>query len=186
MKDRERYKKTLVGFPLVMILLTLILIPRGALSAPAAPPGPAGHEPVITDSFAVSSIWGGPWMVFVEGFDPKGDMIYLWFEVTQLGGHNQTEIVYLKGQNRRDFSGYVAIYMPDRISGWETVRVEIRAKDAAGNYSEKRTHEVRVGAPTTEGTPDKWRMSTANRLGNIYFPFESDHSDRTRSHWDRD
>lgn len=186
MKDHKRCSTGLPRSPLPVLLLTFILVTGGAVSAAAAPPGPAGHEPVIADSFAVSSIWGGPWMVFVEGFDPKGDMIYLWFEVTQLGGHNSTEIVYLKGENRRRFSGYVAIHMPTRMRGWETVRVEIKAKDADGNYSEKRTHEVMVGAPTREGVPEKWRMATANRLGNIFFPFETDHSDRMRSHWDRD
>lgn len=184
MKHGERHQSALHRLSLMLAILIFLIAPGGVMSAPPEPPGFGGHQPVISDSFAVSSVWGGPWMVFVEGFDPKGDMIYLWFEVTQVGNRNQTEIVYLRGEDRRNFMGYVAIHMPTRIRGWETVRVEIRAKDAAGNYSEQRVHEVRVGAPTTQAVPAKWQG--ASFLGNIFFPFESDHDDRGRFHRERD
>ena len=122
------------------------------------------------------------WPIFVQGSDPKGDMQYIWFEITQLGGRNSTEIVYLRGENRREFSGYVAVYLPRRaFGGWQTVRAEIRLKDAAGSYSEKRVHEVQVGAPTREGMPEKWRMAMGRHLGNIFFNFDSEHGDNFRS-----
>lgn len=181
MKHGEVYQSALRRLPLMVALLTLLMTPARAMSAPPGPAVPGGHQPVISDSFAVSSLWGGPWMVFVEGYDPNGDMIYLWFEVNQVGYPSQTEIVYLKGENRRNFKGYVAIYIPTLTVGWETVRAEIRAKDAAGNYSEKIVHEARVGAPTTEAVPAKWQG--ASFLGNIFLSFESDHDDQGRSSW---
>ncbi|NLI81660.1 MAG: hypothetical protein GX443_08235 [Deltaproteobacteria bacterium] len=164
-------------------LLGFILLPALVIAAPPAPGDLFADGPVISDSFAVSSIQGGPWLVFVEGTDPRGDMQILWFEVTQLGGRNSTEIITLRGQNRRGFSGYVAIHMPFRIFGWQTVRAEIRIKDADGYYSEKRTHQVDVGIPTREALPEKWRPALANKLGDIYFEFERDRGDRMRSSW---
>lgn len=158
-------------------LFILLLSPALVSAAPPSPADLVLHGPVLEDSFAFSSIQGGPWLIFLEGSDAGGDMRYFWFEVTQLGGRSSTEIVYLRGQNRRSFSGHVAIYFPAPFVGWKTVRAEIRIKDTDGNYSAKRVHEVKVGMPTRETLPDKWRPALGNRLGNIYFDFEVDRDD---------
>lgn len=156
-----------------LLLLTALFLAGSAHSAPPTNPPSNSHSPEIEDSFAVSSLWGGDiWRVFVQGSDPAGDMKYIWAEITQVGSKNSSEIVPLKGDARRRFSGYLALYTPHYLRSWETVKVEIRIRDEAGNYSNVRTHEVTIGAPTKEGIPEKWAQAAQNRIGTIFFDFE--------------
>ncbi len=140
---------------------------------PAAAASAPGHPPQILDSFAVSSLWQGQmWRIFVQGEDPDGDMDHLWVFVTQVGQKTANDIIVLKGNDRRAFAGYLALNTPRRIGLWETVRVEIKIKDRAGNYSPVRIHEALIGSPTTEAIPSKWAQFDDRRLGNIFFDFE--------------
>lgn len=158
-------------------LLSLIIATAQVSAAPSGSANGDSEGPVLEDSYAASSVASGQtWYIYLQGYDPSEDMQYVWFEVTQLGGRNSTEIVYLRCVYRGAFYGYVAVYLPHVKAGWETVRAEIKIKDAAGNYSTRRVHEVQVGSYAAEPLPAKWQAAARNHIGNIFFDFDSDRS----------
>ncbi|MGV8074835.1 MAG: hypothetical protein AB2L11_09820 [Syntrophobacteraceae bacterium] len=109
-------------------------------------------------------------------------MDHIWVVVTQLGGNTANDIIPLNGNNRRAFAGYLALFTPHSIGLWETVRVEIKIKDKAGNYSLLCTHETRIGSPTTETLPHEWAQVADKELGVL--PFDFDLRNETRDHDD--
>ena len=174
-KSRSRDSKVVVS--VVLGLMSAILLAGGAMAGPGFAGPAAGGAPRIDDSFAVSSIWQGQtWQIFVSGSDPDADMDYIWIQVSQLGGNMwDNHRVMLHGANRGSFAGYIAFptqtYTPRM--GWETVRVEMRIRDATGRYSAPVTLQMEVGSPTREAIPEKWSRVTNNRLGTIIFDFDT-------------
>jgi hypothetical protein len=167
------------------VLFTACALGPSPDRAAAPPPGP--NPPLFTDSFALSSIWDGEtWAIFVEGNDPDGDMKHIWVVVSQYGGNMWSDhFVLLRGENRRQFSGYLALYTPRLRQGWERVRVDMKIRDEAGHYSNERSQEVLIGADPNEPIPEKWRQAAQNRLGTLFFHFDLRQADNGRSQHER-
>ncbi len=158
-------------------LLSLITATTPVAATPSGNPNAASGGPVLEDSYAAASVASGQtWHIYLKGHDPTEDMQYIWIEITQLGGRNSTEIVYLRCVYRENLYGYVAVYLPHVKTGWQTVRAEIKVKDAGGNYSNMKVHEVQVGTYSNAGIPEQWQSAARNHIGNIFFDFDSDRS----------
>ncbi|ROR03325.1 hypothetical protein [Desulfosoma caldarium] len=141
------------------------------------------HAPTIDGVFAVSSMWlGKNWEIFVAGSDPDGDMDYIWAEVSQLGGHmwDQHQL-RLTGSQRTQFRGVITLPTPSFQSRkiWETLRVTLRIRDAAGHYSDPVTLEVELGKPTRESIPESWQDAREHSLGVIFFDFDMDYGEHS-------
>ena len=174
---RTKEKQRIVWWVALSVVLASLLIftgdgPQGAKEAPA------GAQPAFEDSFAVSSVWPGQdWHIYVKGSQPDGQMDYIWVVVSQLGGNMwYNDIIRLKGDNRKHFEGYITLPIPRFFPkrSWEYVTVEMRIKDTAGRYSEKRVHELEIGSPTKEVLPTEWRSVANQELGTIFFRFDLD------------
>jgi hypothetical protein len=174
-----------LGLLIYPLLLAACALGPAPGTRAAAPPGP--NPPLFEDSFALSSIWDGQmWEIFVAGSDPDGDMKHIWVVVSQSGGNMwSNHFVPLTGENRGHFSGYLALYTPRLRQGLERVRVDMKIRDAAGHYSNERSQEVLIGAPPSEGIPEKWRLAAQNRLGVIFFEFDLRQAEGDRSSHER-
>ena len=173
----KRSRCGIYRLPTALVLLSLFVTPAQVVAAPPGPIDAASQGPVLEDTYAALSLGSGQtWYIYLQGHDLNEDMQYIWFEVTQLGGRNSTEIVNLRCVYRGSLYGYVAVYLPHVNTGWQTVRAEIKVKDAAGNYSTTRVHEVQLGAYAREAIPAKWQAAARNHIGNIFFDFSSERS----------
>lgn len=156
-------------------LLSLIASTIAVAAFTSGSANAASEGPVLEDTYAASSVASGQtWYIYLKGHDPNEDMQYIWVEITQLGGRNSTEIVYLRCVYRENLYGYLAVYLPHVKTGWQTVRAEIKVRDATGNYSDRRVHEVQVGTYSREALPEQWQPAARNHIGNIFFDFDSD------------
>jgi hypothetical protein len=164
-----------LSLALVAVLLFTGDGPWGAQAAPG------GNPPVFEDSFAVSSVWPGQdWHIFVKGSQSEGQMDYIWVVVSQLGGNMwYNELVRLKGNEQKNFEGYITLPIPRFFPkrSWEYVTVEMRIKDKAGRYSEKRVHELEIGSSTKEVLPAEWQSAAHRELGTLFFRFDLDQAD---------
>jgi hypothetical protein len=182
MKDNHipiRNQRFGVGLSLALLVLIMACAPGTVPIAPPAAEGPSA-PPELLDSFAVADLRPGQtWQIFLEGSDPNGDMKDIWFVASQIGGTVWVnQFVVLQGENRRRFMGYVELPTPLSLyrssTGWETVRVEVRIRDGAGQYSQARIHEVVIGKYTAEAVPAKWRPAFQHKLGTIFLDFDLD------------
>ena len=168
------------GFGIALLLVLVIACaPATVPIAPPAAESPAAL-PELQDSFAVADLRPGQtWQIFLEGSDPNGDMKDIWIVASQIGGTVwENQFIALRGENRRRFLGYVALPTPLTLyrssTGWETVRVEVRIRDGAGQYSQSRVHEVVIGKHTAQAVPAKWSQAANHKMGTIFLDFDLD------------
>jgi hypothetical protein len=174
-RQRKPRARTCAIVSLAMMLV-LVLLAGGPLLAARAQ---AANAPEFLDSFAVSTVWPGQnWQIFVKGADPNGQMDHIWVVVSQLGGNMwSNHVIPLKGDERKSFSGYINLPIPNfiRHTGWEYLEIEMKIRDTSGNYSQKRVQELTIGSPTKESIPAEWRSAENHQLGTIFFDFDLDH-----------
>jgi len=174
-RQRQPGVRTCMTLSLAIMLLFVLMAGGRNFAAQAQ----AANAPELLDSFAVSSVWPGQdWHIFVKGADPNGQMDHIWIVVSQLGGNMwSNHVIPLKGDDRKSFSGYINLPIPNFIShrGWEYVEIEMKIRGNDGNYSQKRVLELTIGSPAKESIPSEWQSAQNRQLGTIFFDFDLDH-----------
>ena len=174
-RQRQPEARTRMTLSLAIMLLFVLMAGGRSFAAQAQ----AANAPEFLDSFAVSSVWPGQnWQIYVKGADPNGQMDHIWVVVSQLGGNMwSNHVIPLKGDERKSFSGYINLPIPNfiRHTSWEYLTIEMKIRDASGNYSQKRVQELTIGSPTKESVPTEWRSAENRQLGTIFFDFDLDH-----------
>lgn len=141
-------------------------------------------KPIIQDSFAAKEI--NPydtWKIYLKASDPDGNMRGIYAVVEQPGiGPYPLSITRLKGDNQKEFSGYV--YLNSAGSNppafnYTVVNLTIWVKDGRGNFSEPVHFTTRLNNKYTQASPPEGRFAE-NELGPIMVilraPFDSSKS----------
>ncbi|MBW1982388.1 MAG: hypothetical protein JRJ12_14325 [Deltaproteobacteria bacterium] len=130
------------------------------------------HSPVLLDSWATQKVKPGQvWKVFLAGEDQDGDMRLI---VSAIAPRNRQvlnyESTFLRGNNRKAFSGYLYASTPASFSlNGERFVVSFFIRDASGRKSNPVSFWIDfVQEETGYELPEKWRSAANNRLGGIF------------------
>jgi hypothetical protein len=116
--------------------------------------------PVIDQSFASKELTaGGVWKVYLKASDPEGKMKYIFATVFQPGvGFYPVSITRIKGENRKEFSGYVYLNTaPAPSSSFFnlTLTLTVNIQGQGGRFSQPAVFPLYFQAkPTPEAPPD--------------------------------
>lgn len=163
------------------ILFAVLLLPIGLWSCAGVTPGSGEAEewgpnpPELVDSYSQKRVWGGEsWRVYVEGYDPDGDMDYIDLDLYQRGGLVQAQkFVHLEEGERKRFKGYITLFVKRVDKDLTDVEIEITIADKAGHYSKQRTHHVQIGYARQRETPERWADAGRNQIGAVVFHLRS-------------
>jgi hypothetical protein len=126
-------------------------------------PGPTGvpSQPVITRSYASEKIrLGDTWKAYINASDPGGAMKYIVVTVSQFGSGGAYPVSYIriKGENSREFSGYVYLNTSQNLhQGLHFTNITLTAevKSKTGKTSEPVTFPLHFSnekqAPPPQG-----------------------------------
>ena len=117
---------------------------------------PGKTAPTITAYFAASELRGGDtWKIYLNAFDPDGDMKYIVASIDQagMGAYSASYTRIAKGRGK-EFSGYVFLNTMASAAYTSTIfynlRLTLQIQDRAGNYSQPvvlpLSFEYRAGA----------------------------------------
>lgn len=137
-------------------------------------PGAKGHPPELLGYYAAKEVRPGEtWNIYLKAKDVDGDMKYIVAVLSMAGeGSYPTSEVWLKGDNRSEFDGYIFMNTPPlemtELSSMGNLNVSIFIRDWAGNKSEA------VKLPLTfdesaapEKVPANWQKAANHELGYI-------------------
>lgn len=94
-------------------------------------------SPVIEESFASKIMRNGDtWKIYLKASDPDGDMKTI-VCILEKGQRNGTDTSYIsiKGENRKELSGYLIWYPGPNVDSYHEILMEIQVQDMAGHYS---------------------------------------------------
>jgi hypothetical protein len=95
--------------------------------------------PVITQSFAAREVRpGDTWKVYLNVSDPDRGLKNIYASVVQLGiGEYPVSIVRIKGQNRKELSGYIYLdtWNPYTTLEFVSLNLTVQVQDRAGRFS---------------------------------------------------
>ena len=160
----------------LMAFVFLAMVATGAWISPAAAQNSQPSQgygispPQLVDVYAPGQMpAGGIWRVYLEGYDPDGDMERIHAVVSQLEGERwYSQIITLDAGEGGHFAGYLSLQVP-YFNGTSTVVVKLTIVDHAGNKSESREERVRIGYTSNETLPEKWLAVAGNRIANLFF-----------------
>jgi hypothetical protein len=168
----------------LIISTFLFLLLLGGLTLGNASGQERKDIPIIQDSFAAKEI--NPydtWKIYLKASAPNGNMRGIYAVVEQPGiGPYPLSITRLKGDNQKEFSGYV--YLNSAGSNppafnYTVVNLTIWVKDGGGNFSEPVHFTTRLNNKYTQAPPPEGRFGE-NELGPIMVilrtPFDSSKS----------
>ncbi len=137
-------------------------------------PGAKGHPPVILGYYSPKAIRPGETLkIYLRGQDVDGDMKYIVAVVHQEGdGNYPTSEIWLKGEDRAQFGGYVFMNTPPLemtlLSSIGNLNVSIFIRDWAGNKSETVKLPLTFDeSATPEKVPANWQEAANHELGYI-------------------
>jgi hypothetical protein len=134
--------------------------------------GGPGAPPVIEAYYAPKSVApGSVWNLYLQVKDPDGDMLYIACIPDQTGyGPLDTTKIPLKGNDRAEFYGYVAMptpaFAPSQAADISfTMMVLIR--DQQGNASQLIKLFVTLDGKPGQAVPSRWQAAANHHLGDI-------------------
>ncbi|MGE5310770.1 MAG: hypothetical protein ACM3MN_03425 [Nitrospirota bacterium] len=137
-----------------------------------------GRAPVIIDYYAAKVIRpGDTWKVFLRAEDPDGDMNDITAVLWQAGvGTYPTEVTRLKGDDRREFSGYLSLLTPnDSNLMSDRMELTILVRDSRGNRSQPIKLPLRFNLGASQEVPKVRVQADKHRLGAIMINIETAH-----------
>jgi hypothetical protein len=148
------------------------------LGSIAMQPRPGTNGPIITNAFAVDKgYYGYIWKIYIEAEDPDGDMLRIASVVDQPGyGHYPTDFIYLKGQDRKHFRGYIQwnTYSSNAhyLREWTQITLKVSVMDKAGNESNEIvfpfTFESGVKDQYGYKVPSPFDKGDLQKVGNVF------------------
>ena len=156
-----------------IVLATLLL---GCQKQPAFEqehPGAKGQPPELLGSYAVKEVHPGEtWNVYLKAKDADGDMKYIVAVLSMEGeGSYPTSEIWLKGENRSEFDGYIFLNTPldeTLVTGMDTLTLSIFIRDWAGSKSQTVKLPLSfVPGATPEKAPAQWQQAAKHQLGYI-------------------
>jgi len=138
--------------------------------------GGTGTPPVIEAYYAPKSVApGSTWNIYLRAKDPDRDMLYIACMPYETGyGPLDTAEIPLKGDDRAEFSGYVAMPIPafDPISAaGMNFTMTILIRDQQGNASKSIqlsfTLSYAPAGGSGQAVPPQWQAAANHHLGDI-------------------
>lgn len=137
---------------------------------------PVGGAPVITNAYAVEKgYYGTVWRVYLEAYDPDGDMWRIAAVADQLGyGRYTPDWIQVKSPYRKEFKGYLQwntfSSKTNYLREWTQVTLTISIFDRAGNESNVVVFpfEFVSGAHRYPHPPAPFDQAGLPRLGYIH------------------
>lgn len=122
-----------------LVAIIFLLLHRFLSSASTSHARPTGSPPVITFSYAQGKIrLGDIWRIYISANDPDGDMSKIFCVIEQPGvGRYRPEVIYLKKEMTRKFSGYLHLSTTSFRDFWGvTLTLTLTIEDRQGNESQ--------------------------------------------------
>jgi len=134
--------------------------------------GVMATPPVIEAYYAPKSVApGNSWNIYLQAKDPDGDMLYIACMVDQTGfGPLDTAKIPLKGNDRAEFYGYVAMPTPtlSPIQAADiSFTVAVLVRDQQGNASRLIKLFFALDGRPGQAVPSKWQAAANHHLGDI-------------------
>jgi hypothetical protein len=136
-------------------------------------PGAQGQPPELLGSYAAKEIRPGEtWNIYLKAKDVNGDMKYIVAVLFMEGqGSYPTSEIWLKGENRSEFDGYIFLHTPmdeTLVAEMDTLSVSIFIRDWAGNKSQT----IKLPLSFEPGkipkkVPAQWQQAAKHQLGYI-------------------
>ena len=137
-------------------------------------PGAKGHPPELLGYYAAKEVRPGEtWKIYLKAKDVDGDMKYIVAVLAVEGeGNYPTSEIWLKGENRSEFDGYIFMSTPPldmtMLSVIGNLNVSIFIRDWAGNKSETVKLPLTFDeSATPEKVPANWQEAANHELGYI-------------------
>jgi len=137
-----------------------------------------GGAPVIIDYYAAKAIRPGEtWKIFLRAEDADGDMRDIAAVLWQAGvGLYPIDVTRLKGDERREFSGYLFLQTPnDSTLISDEMELTILVRDSEGNRSQPIKLPLRFNLGARQEVPETWAEADKHRLGALMINIESSH-----------
>jgi hypothetical protein len=134
--------------------------------------GGTGTPPVIEAYYAPQTFSpGGTLQIFLRAKDPDRDMLYIACIPYETGyGPLDTAEIPLKGNDRAEFSGYVAMPIPafDPITAaGMNFTMTILIRDQEGNASKSIQLSFTLDGGSGQAVPPQWQAAANHHLGDI-------------------
>ena len=129
-----------------------------------------GSAPAIVDYYAAKVIRPGEtWTIFLRAEDADGDMSDIAAVLWQAGvGTYPTDVTRLKGDDRKEFSGYLFLQTPnDSTLISDEMELTILVRDSEGNRSQPIKLPLRFNLGARQEVPETWAEADKHRLGAI-------------------
>jgi hypothetical protein len=139
-------------------------------------PQEKGGAPAIIDHYAAAAIRPGEtWKIFLRAQHPDGDMGEIVAVLWQAGvGTYPTEVTRLKGNDRKEFSGYLFLQTPnDSTLVADEMELTILVRDRAGNRSQPIKLPLRFNPGARQEVPETWEEADSHRLGALMINIQS-------------
>ena len=132
--------------------------------------------PAIVGHYAAETIRPGEtWKIFLHAQDADGDMSDIVAVLWQAGvGIHPTDITRLKGDDRKEFSGYLFLQTPnDSTLVSDEMELTILVRDREGNRSQPIKLPLRFNLGARQGVPETWAEADKHRLGALMINIQS-------------
>jgi len=134
--------------------------------------GGPGTPPVIEAYYAPKSVApGSAWNLYLQAKDPDGDMLYIACIPDQTGyGLLDTTKIPLKGNDRAEFYGYVAMPTPAFITIQAadiSFTMAVLIRDQQGNTSQLIKLFFTLDGKPGQAVPSQWQVAANHHLGDI-------------------
>jgi hypothetical protein len=118
---------------------------------------------------------GDTWKIFLRAEDPNGDMNDIAAVLWQAGvGTYPTEVTPLKGDDRREFSGYLFLSTPnDSNLMSDQMELTILVRDSQENRSHPIKLPLRFNLGARQEVPETWAEADKHRLGALMINIET-------------
>jgi len=134
--------------------------------------GGLGSPPIIEAHYAPKSVApGSAWNLYLQAKDPDGDMLYIACMPDQTGyGPLDTNKIPLKGNDRAEFYGYVAMPTPafNRVQAADiSFTMAVLIRDQQGNTSQLIKLFFTLDGTPGQAVPSQWQGAANHHLGDI-------------------
>jgi len=134
-----------------------------------------GRSPIVLDAYAAPAIPpGDTWTIFLRAQDPDGQMKSIAAVLWQAGvGYYPTEVTMLKGEEAKEFSGYVYLQTPpDWTLTWDELELTLIIRDNH-NRSQLVRLPLTFDMSAKQAIPEKWQESANHRVTALMIGLES-------------
>ena len=168
-EGRSPMRKLLVAVAILSMLLGCAISPE-FYGWPTE--GGPGSPPVIEAYYAPKSVApSSAWNLYLQAQDPEGDLLYIACIPDQTGyGPLDTIKISLKGNDRAEFYGYVAMPIPafDPIQAADiSFTMAVLIRDQQGNTSQLIKLFFTLDGTPGQAVPSQWQGAANHHLGDI-------------------